>query len=96
MHGRLLEGSTSPVSKRSRLNLDRKQWKLLLWTAVAGLIFGLIGFGTIGENSLLALRNCLHWHKASGDVVLVKIDDESPQESRAVAVAAPIPRYADR
>ena len=77
MHGRLLEGSTSPVSKRSRLNLDRKQWKLLLWTAVAGLIFGLIGFGTIGENSLLALRNCLHWHKASGDVVLVKIDDES-------------------
>ena len=64
------------VSKR-RLNLDRKQWKLLLWTAVAGLIFGLIGFGAIGENSLLALRNCLHWHKASGEVVLVKIDDES-------------------
>ena len=57
--------------------LERKQWKLLLWTAFAGLIFGLIGFGEIGEGSLRALRNCLHWHKASGDIVLVKIDDES-------------------
>ncbi len=77
MHGRLLEGSTSPVSKRSRLNLDRKQWKLLLWTAVAGLIFGLIGFGDIAEGWLRTARNSLHWHKASGDIVLIKIDDDS-------------------
>jgi EAL domain-containing protein (putative c-di-GMP-specific phosphodiesterase class I)/CHASE2 domain-containing sensor protein len=65
------------VSKRSRLDLDRKQWKLLLWTAVAGLIFGLIGFGDIAEGWLRTARNSLHWHKASGDIVLVKIDDES-------------------
>jgi diguanylate cyclase len=65
------------VSKRGKQMLERKQWKLLLWTAFAGLIFGLIGFGDIGEGSLRALRNCLHWHKASGDIVLVKIDDQS-------------------
>jgi EAL domain-containing protein (putative c-di-GMP-specific phosphodiesterase class I)/CHASE2 domain-containing sensor protein len=52
-------------------------WKLLLWTAVAGLIFGIIGFGEIAEDLLRAGRNSLHHHRASGDIVLVKIDDKS-------------------
>ena len=51
--------------------------KLLLWTALAGLVFGLIGFGEIGEDILRSSRNSLHPHKASGDIVLVRIDDES-------------------
>jgi diguanylate cyclase len=51
--------------------------KLLLWTAIAGLFFGLISFGSIAEDLLRTSRNSLHWHKASGDVVLVKIDDPS-------------------
>ena len=51
--------------------------KLLLWTAITGLIFGLIGFGAIAEDVLRAGRNSLHWHQASGDIVLVKIDDAS-------------------
>jgi EAL domain-containing protein (putative c-di-GMP-specific phosphodiesterase class I)/CHASE2 domain-containing sensor protein len=50
---------------------------VILWTAVAGLVFGLIGFGEIAEDALRASRNSLHWHKASGDIVLVKIDDQS-------------------
>ena len=60
-----------PRSRRSRL---------LLWTAIAGLVFGLIGFGEILEDLLRAGRNSLHWHKASGDIVLVKIDDASVRE----------------
>lgn len=52
-------------------------FKALLWTAVAGLIFGLIGFGEIAEDLLRTFRNSLHWHRASGDIVLVKIDDEA-------------------
>jgi CHASE2 domain-containing sensor protein len=52
-------------------------WKLLLWTAIAGLVFGLAAFGEIAEDTLRAGRNSLHWHKASGDIVLVKIDDEA-------------------
>lgn len=65
------------MSKRAKLGLEHKPWKLLLWTAMAGLIFGLIGFGHIAENTLRTGRNSLHWHKASGDIVLIKIDDES-------------------
>ena len=72
----LLEG-TARVPKRQSPVLEEKQRKLLLWTAIAGLIFGLIGFGGIAEDVLRTGRDALHWHKASGQVVLVKIDDES-------------------
>ena len=56
------------------------RWKLLLWTAVAALIFGLIGAGELPEDMLRASRNSLHVHKASGDIVLVAIDDQSLRE----------------
>jgi EAL domain-containing protein (putative c-di-GMP-specific phosphodiesterase class I) len=72
------------LGRKERLSAKRQQhlaepppWKLLLWTAVAGIIFGLIGFGQVAEDLLRASRNSLHWHKASGDIVLVKIDDDS-------------------
>ena len=68
------------VAKRGKLGLEPKQWKLLLWTALAGLIFGLIEFGSIAEDVLRAGRNSLHWHRASGDIVLVKIDEQSLRE----------------
>jgi EAL domain-containing protein (putative c-di-GMP-specific phosphodiesterase class I)/CHASE2 domain-containing sensor protein len=68
------------VSKRETNVVHRSPWKLLLWTALAGLIFGLIGFGEIAEDFLRTGRNSLHWHKASGDIVLVKIDDASLQQ----------------
>ncbi|HEU5286226.1 MAG TPA: EAL domain-containing protein [Sphingomicrobium sp.] len=54
--------------------------RLLLWVAIAGLIFGLIGFGELPEDVLRAGRNSLHPHKASGDIVLVQIDDRSLRE----------------
>jgi diguanylate cyclase len=56
---------------------EPSRWKLLLWTAVASLIFGLIGLGEIAEDALRAMRNSTHFHKASGDIVLVAIDDRS-------------------
>ena len=65
------------MSKRAEESLERKPWKLLLWTALAGLIFGLIGFGEIAENDLRVARNSFHRHNASGDVVVVKVDDRS-------------------
>ena len=58
----------------------QSRWKLLLWTAVASLVFGLIGLGEIAEDALRALRNRAHVHKASGDIVLVAIDDQSLRE----------------
>jgi EAL domain-containing protein (putative c-di-GMP-specific phosphodiesterase class I)/CHASE2 domain-containing sensor protein len=68
------------VSKRGKTIAEPPPWKLLLWTAVAGLVFGLIGFGEIAEDWLRVARNRLHWHNASGDIVLVKIDDSSLRE----------------
>ena len=56
---------------------ERIPWKLLLWTAVAGLVFGLIGFGEVAEDFLRVARNSLHKHPASGQIALVTIDDKS-------------------
>ena len=53
---------------------------LLLCTAIAGLIFGLIEFGEPLEDVLRTLRNQTHVNKASGDIVIVKIDDPSIRE----------------
>lgn len=61
--------------KRGKLVLEEKQRKLLLWTAIAGLIFGLIQAGLIAEGFLRTTRDTLHRHKASDQAVLIKIDD---------------------
>ena len=51
--------------------------KLLLWTAVIGLVFGLINAGGLLEDLARTTRNKSHVHKASGEIVLVAIDDAS-------------------
>ena len=48
---------------------------LLLWTALAGLIFGLIELGELPEDYLRIARNSFHGHRASGDIVVVTIDE---------------------
>jgi EAL domain-containing protein (putative c-di-GMP-specific phosphodiesterase class I)/CHASE2 domain-containing sensor protein len=68
------------VSRREKSVAEPPPWKLLLWTAIAGLVFGLIGFGEVAEDWLRVARNRLHWHSASGEIVLLKIDDQSLRE----------------
>ena len=63
------------MSKRPKARTERRPWKLLLWAGIVGLALGLI-FNDV-EDLLRTARNSLHWHKASGDVVLVKIDNQS-------------------
>ena len=65
------------MSKRTVKGLEKKPWKLLLWTAVAGLVFGLIGFGEVAEDWLRVSRNSFHEHKASGEVIVIRIDDQA-------------------
>jgi EAL domain-containing protein (putative c-di-GMP-specific phosphodiesterase class I)/CHASE2 domain-containing sensor protein len=65
------------VSKRTDHVLEKGPLKLLLWTALAGLVFGLVGFGEIAEDYLRTARNRLHPHQASGQLVVVRIDDPS-------------------
>jgi EAL domain-containing protein (putative c-di-GMP-specific phosphodiesterase class I)/CHASE2 domain-containing sensor protein len=65
------------VAKQTKKLKQASNWKLLLWTAVAGLVFGLLAAGQIAEDALRAVRNGFHKHSASGDIVLVLIDDRS-------------------
>lgn len=55
-------------------------WKLLLWAAVASLLFGALNAGEILEDSLRTMRNSLHPQKASGDIVFVAVDEKSLRE----------------
>lgn len=55
--------------------------RLLFLTTLAGLVFGAIEFGEPLEDSLLMLRNSARSHDASGDIVLIAIDDKSLKES---------------
>lgn len=65
------------MAKEKAISTERRPWKLLLWTAIAGLIFGLIGFGELPEDLLRSARNDLHRHHASGDIVIVTFDDQA-------------------
>ena len=56
---------------------EQSGWKLLLWTAVASLLFGLIGLGEVPEDALRIARNSLHTHKASSDIVFVAVSDDA-------------------
>ena len=63
MRERQLRRKSAQVSKRREDRIRTAPWKLLLWTALAGLVFGLIGFGEIAEDILRVARNSLHPHK---------------------------------
>ena len=45
-------------------------WKLLLWTALAGLIFGLIGFGENRRGTAAGRAQQFPQAQASGDIVI--------------------------
>jgi diguanylate cyclase len=65
----------------SRIDQNRtagqRSWRNLLWISIAGLVFGALGIGHIAEDMLRTTRNSLHMHSASGDIVIIKIDNES-------------------
>jgi EAL domain-containing protein (putative c-di-GMP-specific phosphodiesterase class I)/CHASE2 domain-containing sensor protein len=50
---------------------------ILFWPAIVGLIFGAIEFGEPIEESLQIARNKIRSHPASGEVVILAIDDQS-------------------
>jgi EAL domain-containing protein (putative c-di-GMP-specific phosphodiesterase class I)/CHASE2 domain-containing sensor protein len=68
------------VRSRKVITAGKPSWQLLLWTAVAGLLFGISVAGEPLEDVLRTIRNGIRWHNASGDIVLVKIDDASVRE----------------
>lgn len=64
-------------NKTKTQSSEKSPLKLLLWTAVIGLIIGVLGIGQLAEDQLRMLRLHASQKKASGDVVFVAIDDKS-------------------
>ena len=62
---------------RKSQSAESSAWKLIAWTAFVGLLFGLLQLGEIAEDFLRTARNNLHTHSASGDIVVVGIDEDS-------------------
>ena len=71
MWSALLPKALKPRSNRGRI---------LLWSCLAGLIFGTIQAGVPLEEKLRDVRNEARRHPVSGDITLVAIDDRSLNE----------------
>ena len=54
--------------------------RLFLWATILGLIFGAVEFGQPVEDALRTARNALQRRPASGEIVLVAIDDRALQK----------------
>jgi EAL domain-containing protein (putative c-di-GMP-specific phosphodiesterase class I)/CHASE2 domain-containing sensor protein len=68
------------VSKRTAETAETSPLRLLLWTALAALILSGIGTTQVVDEFLRSCRNYFHRHEASGQVVLVPIDDQALRE----------------
>src|SRR3954451_6427589 len=77
MRGHSDRKENARVSRRSGNKSEPRPWKLLLWTAVAGLIFGLIAAAEFLEDTLRTTRNNFNQHNASGQIVVIKVDDQA-------------------
>ncbi len=70
-------GELRSVPWRRERTTERSPWRILLWGAVAGLVATLIVLSGPIEDSLRVARNNFHRHAASGDIVLVTVDNQS-------------------
>lgn len=74
--GMMMGGST-----RQRLTTKpRLPWRMLAVSLVLSLLFGLVGMGEPLEDVLRVARNKTNPVAASGDIVVIKIDDASQKE----------------
>src|SRR5690348_15782657 len=73
-------GQIRSVPWRSQRTTERSPWRILLWVAVAGLALTLIVLSAPIEDSLRVARNNFHRHRASHDIVLITIDNQSIRE----------------
>ena len=62
---------------RRKLRSRSSRGRILLWATLAGLIFGALNLGDSLDEYLRSQRTLLHRHAASGQIVLVEIDNRS-------------------
>jgi diguanylate cyclase len=75
----LLSGIWSRFGER-RGRAKNARARILLWATLASLIFGAIEFGEPLDNILRSGRNTVRQHEASGDIVVIAIDDHSLEQ----------------
>ncbi len=68
------------LRRKNRERKERKPTRLLAWALVLGFLFGLVGAGEYPEDRLRVVRNHINERPASGDIVLVGIDEKSLRE----------------
>ncbi|WP_293882281.1 EAL domain-containing protein [Sphingomonas sp.] len=69
-----------PALRRKSEKTANPWRKTLIWAAAVGVIFSVTGFGEPVENLLRSARNVLHPTQASGDIVVVGLDEKSIHE----------------
>src|SRR5690349_953800 len=77
MHGRQLGRKLARVFKREGQTKEMPTVRLLVWTAIVVVFLTLAGITEPFDDQLRMLRNSVHPHRASGDVVLISIDDKA-------------------
>ncbi len=74
-------------NRRNREPGAKRPARMLAWAMVLGLLFGLVGAGEYPEDRLRVVRNHINERPASGDIVLVGIDEKSRGRGRTLALA---------
>jgi EAL domain-containing protein (putative c-di-GMP-specific phosphodiesterase class I)/CHASE2 domain-containing sensor protein len=72
-------GGKKIISGRLRRLWRDGRVRILFWCTLVALIFGAVEIGHPVERALLMARNAAHPHAASGNIVIVGIDDKSLQ-----------------
>lgn len=67
-------------NRRNREPGAKRPARMLAWALVLGLLFGLVRAGELAEDRLRVVRNHINERPASGDIVLVGIDEKSVGE----------------
>ena len=73
-----LKGIWAKIRERRASNRNSRA-RILVWATLAGLAFGAVEFGQPLDDFLRSSRNLVRQHDASGDIVIVAIDDRSLQ-----------------
>ncbi|MGH6707296.1 MAG: CHASE2 domain-containing protein, partial [Sphingomicrobium sp.] len=68
------------LRRRERKSGSKSPAKLLAWAIGLGLLFGLAGAGEYPEDRLRVVRNHINERPASGDIVLVSVDEKALQQ----------------
>lgn len=68
------------LRRKNRERKERKPTRLLAWALVLGLLFALVRAGEYPEDRLRVVRNHLNERPASGEIVMVGVDEKSLRE----------------